>query len=163
MNHPLGDLLRDAAAGVFPTAVGDDVDDGTLAALDPHGFGGAHLPRVVTALAGTGRIDSLDAVLVARGRGGPSSLTERDDLHGHSRVARAHRLRDDVRVMADDEGRGLVVLARGLGGLTEVSIEVAQPGRGAGRALLAQALATVPAGEVLCAAVAPGNAASLRD
>ena len=64
--------------------------------------------------------------------------------------------------MADDEGRGLVVLARGLGGPTEVGIEVEQPGRGAGRALLGQALAALPAGEVVCAAVAPGNAASLR-
>ena len=151
-----------AFTGHAVLAVADDVDDAALAALDPNGFGGAHDPRTVAALAGTGWIDALDAVLVTRGRGGPSSLLERDDLDGHPRVAHARRLRDDVRVLTDAEGLGFVILAAGLGGLTEVSIEVEQPGRRHGRALIESALAEVPGGEVVCAGVAPGNAASLR-
>ncbi len=52
----------------------------------------------------------------------------------------------------------------GVGGLTELSLEL-EPGRrgwGEGAALVAAALAWVPAGELVVAAVAPGNAASLR-
>lgn len=42
-------------------------------------------------------------------------------------------------------------------------MEAPPPRRGgAGRALVRDALASVPAGEVVAAAVAPGNAASLR-
>jgi len=189
VTHPVGRLLVDAAAGSFPApdggwhrvppwrdgveavlaftghavlAVGDDVDDGTLAALAPDGFGGAHHPRVVTTLAGAGWVDALDAVLVARGRGGPSSLVERPDLSEHPRAVHARRLRDDVRVLGDADGRGFVTLATGLGGLTEVSVEAWRPGRRHGRALIGAALAEVPADEVVCAGVAPGNAASLR-
>ena len=58
----------------------------------------------------------------------------------------------------------MVILGRGLGGLTELSFEL-EPGRrgvDAGRALIRDALATVGAGELVVAAVAPGNAASLR-
>jgi L-amino acid N-acyltransferase YncA len=67
-----------------------------------------------------------------------------------------------VQVFGDE--RGLVTLARGLGGVREVSFEVTpdRRGRGDGRALLREARALVPAGEPLFAAVAPGNAASLR-
>src|SRR5680860_932737 len=164
-------LLVDAAAGSFPApdggwhrvppwrdgveavlaftghavlAVGDDVDDGTLAALAPDGFGGAHHPRVVTTLAGAGWVDALDAVLVARGRGGPSSLVERPDLSEHPRAVHARRLRDDVRVLGDADGRGFVTLATGLGGLAEVSVEAWRPGRRHGRALIGAALAEVP-------------------
>jgi hypothetical protein len=60
--------------------------------------------------------------------------------------------------------RGLVTLARGLGGLLELSFEVdaARRGAGLGRALLGEAPALAPAGEPVLGAVAPGNAASLR-
>ncbi len=183
-------MLRQAADGVFPAAdggwrrvppwrvgveavlaftghavlaVGDHTDDHALAALDPHGFGGAHHPRVVTALAGPdGWVDSLDVVLVARGRGGPVSLVEREDRRDHPRARYAGRLRDDVRVMSDAADTGLVTLGTGLGGLAEISIEVTRPGRGDARALLTQAVEAAPAGDVVCALVAPGNAASLR-
>lgn len=58
----------------------------------------------------------------------------------------------------------VVLLGRGIAGLLELSLEVARGrrGAGAGRALVADALASVPVGEVVVAAVAPGNAASLR-
>ena len=97
-DHPVATLLRDAAAGRFPApdggwhrvppwrdgveavlaftghavlAVGDDVSDERLAGSTRR-VGGAHHPRVLTALAGPGGwVDSLDAVLVARGRAGP--------------------------------------------------------------------------------------------
>ncbi len=58
----------------------------------------------------------------------------------------------------------MAVLGSGVGGLTELSLEL-EPGRrgwGEGAALVAAALAWVPAGELVVAAVAPGNAASLR-
>jgi L-amino acid N-acyltransferase YncA len=57
---------------------------------------------------------------------------------------------------------GLVTIARGLAGLTEISIEVATAGRGHGAALLCDALALVPYGDPVWACVAPGNVASLR-
>jgi hypothetical protein len=51
-----------------------------------------------------------------------------------------------------------VTVAAGLAGRTEMSVEAVVPG--AGRSLLKEAL--VPAGEPVFAAVAPGNARSLR-
>ncbi|MGZ4625364.1 MAG: hypothetical protein ACXV3S_03555 [Kineosporiaceae bacterium] len=76
---------------------------------------------------------------------------------GYAREWRRH-----VRLHAD--GRGLVTLSRGLGGQLELSFEVwpGLRGRGHGRALLRDALALAPPGEPVFAAVAPGNAASLR-
>jgi L-amino acid N-acyltransferase YncA len=67
-----------------------------------------------------------------------------------------------VRAFGDE--RGMVTLARGLGGLLELSFEVEAERRGAGlgRSLLRDALALAPSGEPVLAAVAPGNAASLR-
>src|SRR5687768_11680312 len=108
----LAAVLRLAAAGVFPPvdggwdrvrpwrdgieavvavtghaylAVAEDVDDAALAALRPDGLGGAHDPRLVSALAAGGWVDSLD-VLLATGGGGlpvdPGRLVERPDLAG---------------------------------------------------------------------------------
>ena len=59
-------------------------------------------------------------------------------------------------------GRG--ARGRGPGGLTELSAELEPDrwGRGAGAALVAAALKQVPAGELVVAAVAPGDAAGLR-
>ncbi|WP_218606314.1 N-acetyltransferase [Pseudonocardia abyssalis] len=128
------------------------------------GFGGAHDPRLIAALAGPdGWIDSLDAVLVARGTGGPPVLVGRPDLVGHPRAAFARAVRDDVRVLGRPTGDEIAVLGRGIAGLTELSMEVPPAVRGGtGRAMVRDALASVTAGDVVVAACAPGNAASLR-
>jgi hypothetical protein len=77
-------------------------------------------------------------------------------------VRHALAIRTGVRVFGDE--RGVVTLASGLAGRLEVSIEAVPggQGRGAGRALLVDALSLVPAGEPVFAAVSPGNARSLR-
>ncbi|MRK01058.1 N-acetyltransferase [Aeromicrobium sp. S22] len=194
--HPLGELIAAAADGRFPEvdggwervrpwrpgleavvaftghavlAVSDDVTDARLEALGVDGFGGAHDPRLMTALAGPDAwIDVLDVLLVARGRGSaahPSGLVARPDLAGHPRVLHAAVVRDDVEVWghADPMRSAVAILARGIGGLRELSFEI-EPARrkGAGAALIEDALRVVPWGEVVVAAAAPGNAASLR-
>ncbi|HXV92278.1 MAG TPA: N-acetyltransferase [Pseudonocardia sp.] len=187
MPHPLATIVTEAADGRFPPvdglvervppwrpgleAVIAFTGHAVLAVEGPvpevDGFGGAHDPRVVAALAGPGGwIDSLDALMVARGTGGPPALVERPDLAGHPRVGFAGRIRDGLRVLGrpDRAVDDVAIVARGLAGLTEISVEVG-PGRrgaGAGRGLVRDALTAVPAGEVVVAAVAPGNAASLR-
>ena len=122
---------------------------------------------MVAALAGQdGWIDSLDALLVARGTGTGGPLVERPDLRAHPRVAFSAAVRGDLRVLGSpDPARSAVaVLGTGVGGLTELSVELEPDRRGSGEgvALAAAALAQVPTGELVVAAVAPGNAASLR-
>lgn len=187
----LAGVLRLASAGVFPAvdggwdrvppwlegveavvaltghaylAVGDDVDDATLAALRPDGFGGAHHPRVVTALAAGGWVDALD-VLLAAGGGGlavrPDRLVQRHDLADHPRVVAARALRSDVRVLGrPGPDASLVTVSTGVAGLTELGAEVTAGTDGA--RLVADVVATRPAGSTVLAAVAPGNARSLR-
>jgi hypothetical protein len=150
-------------------AISPDVADDDLVALGADGFGGAHDPRLIASLAGPGAwIDSLDALLVARGTGaadGRPRLMARPDLLDHPRARLAAELRDNVEVLGrpDDSDSTVVTLARGVGGLRELSFEV-DPARrgGSGAPLVRDALALVPAGELVVAAVAPGNAASLR-
>lgn len=95
--HPMGELLTDAADGVFPAqdggwhrvppwregveavmaftghavlAVGDDVTDDDLHGWDVDGYGGALHPRVLQSLVGAhGWVDSLDVVVAAHGTG----------------------------------------------------------------------------------------------
>ena len=95
--HPLAGLIADAAAGRFPDpdggwrrvppwrpgleavvsftghavfAVAPDIPDHRLAALGADGFGGAHDPRLIAALAGPGGwIDCLDMLMAGRGTG----------------------------------------------------------------------------------------------
>jgi hypothetical protein len=125
-------------------------------------FGGSLAPGFLSWLGGkTGVIGSLDATLVARGKGRPA-LPRRFDLDDHPRVQHARHERSEVEVYGDE--RGLVTVARGLGGRRELSIEVTSgaQGRGLGRTLLRDALGQVPAGEPVFAAVAAGNARSLR-
>lgn len=133
-------------------------------------FGGVADPRVVSALAGpnAGRldIDSLDLIVVAPAR---PRVADAPDLiesfaNTHPRAEFARRLRDDVRVFTSPGIDGVLVVATGLAGLTEVSIEVSDGhrGTGGGAALLSAARSLTPAGEPVVAAVAPGNAASLR-
>jgi hypothetical protein len=127
------------------------------------GFGGASAPDLVRWLAGPdGRIGTHDAVLVARGLGG-GTLPRRRDLDDHPRVRRARHHRRDVAVHGDEDG--LVTIGHGLVGRLELSVELlagTAPGQGAGRRLIREGLALVPAGAVVWAQVAPGNAASLR-
>ncbi|KRC63657.1 hypothetical protein ASE12_02075 [Aeromicrobium sp. Root236] len=150
-------------------AVDAATTDESLAGLGADGFGGAHDPRLITELAGPrGWIDSLDALLVGRGLGAEtasSRLVPRPDLATHSRVHFAATNRDDVRVFGfeDPDQSTVVVLARGVAGLPEISFELDPEDRGgAGAALVHDGLKLVPEGELVCAAAAPGNAASLR-
>jgi hypothetical protein len=95
---------------------------------------------LITALAGPdGWIDSLDILMAARGTGSPGVppvLVSRPDL----------------------------AISEGIAGLTELSFELepGQRGQGGGATLARDALSAIPAGQIALAAVAPGNAASLR-
>lgn len=144
--------------------VASDLPLTEIAALGIDGYGQAHHPDVLRGLAGPGGwIGVLDAVLVAKGTGvGDTALTFTDIHHGHHRVAYARETRTEVRVLADE--RGLVTLGVGLGGRTELGIELvgASPGGGHGRSLLRDVLAEFPAGKPVWASCAPGNARSLR-
>jgi GNAT superfamily N-acetyltransferase len=157
-----------AFTGHAVLAVGDDVSDERLAALGVDGLGGANHPRVLLELAGPqGWIDSLDALLVGRAAAVSAypPLVDRPDLADHPRAHWARAVRDDVRVLgpADTAEASIATLSRGLAGLTELSVELDPAARGRGRAiaLIEAALAAAPDGLVV-AAVAPGNAASLR-
>jgi hypothetical protein len=100
-DHPLAGLIAAAAAGRYPAADGSwrrvppwrpgveaivaftghavlavapDIPDERLVSLGADGFGGAHDPRLITALAGPGGwIDSLDILMAGRGSGHPDT------------------------------------------------------------------------------------------
>jgi RimJ/RimL family protein N-acetyltransferase len=82
----------------------------------------------------------------------------------HPRVERALRYRRDVRAYETPDGRGVVVLGRGITGRWEIAFEVdpAAQGTGLGRALAAAGVRLLPEGTPVWAQVAPGNAASMR-
>jgi hypothetical protein len=158
-------------------AVRADITDERLAGLGADGFGGASHPRLVSALAGSApHLQSLDVLLVSRGTGpsgapdapgGPGAgLVDRPDLGMHPRARHAAVVRERSRVLgyAEPGRRAVVIISAGVGGLAELSYELEPDRRGHGEAagLLRAALACVPAGEPVLAAVAPGNAASLR-
>ena len=195
--HPLAGLIADAAAGRFPVpdggwrrvppwrpgleavisftghavfAMAPDITDDRLASLGADGFGGAHDPRLISALAGPeGWIDALDMLMAGRGAGRPGlppRLVGRPDLASHPRAGFAARLRDAPRVLGypDQHRSALAIVSRGMAGLTELSFEL-EPGRrgqGGGAGLAADALGAIPSGQLVVAAVAPGNAASVR-
>ncbi|MEU7640421.1 GNAT family N-acetyltransferase [Streptomyces sp. NPDC039016] len=109
-------------------------------------------------------VNNIDLLTVAEALPGPPPLaltrsTDRD----HPRTARALRHRDAVRAWTTADG-GTVVLGRGVAGRRELAVEVddATQGRGLGRELARSARHLVPAGELLWAQVAPGNARSVR-
>ena len=189
--HPLLTVLLDAADGRFPpvdgtvavvpalgrglecaaaftghAVVATGLSDAAVQAQEPDGFGGSMAPDFLRWIAGPrGWVGSIDNVLVARGTGGPPQMPPLDqqaDAEDTHRVRYAREVRDDVHVYGDK--RGLVVLAAGVAGRRELSIEAAPQGHGQGwgRSLLVDALTLVPVGEPVFAAVAPGNARSLR-
>jgi len=190
MGDRLHDIVVAAAAGRFPpedgsvTVVPPDETTGLWAVLcfsahavvatsrshdevlacGADAYGGAHNPEVLVALAGPGAwFGVLDAVLVATAgpRPGIAPLPVADGYDDHHRAAYARKTRVDVEVRGDE--RGLVTLGRGLGGRTELGIELTGAGDpGAGRSLLAGALAALTPGELVFASCSPGNARSLR-
>ncbi|MEU8242893.1 hypothetical protein AB0C07_31945 [Actinoplanes missouriensis] len=133
-------------------------------ARKPDGFGGSMAPDFLRFLAGPdGWIGVIDVTLVSRGAGGTPRLAPLTGADDHPRIRYAREMRTGVRVFGDE--RGLIAVAAGLAGRTELSIELHQPqrgGRGFGRSLIADALTLVPEGEPVFAAVSPGNARSLR-
>ncbi len=144
--------------------VSTTLDVEVVRSLGADGYGGAHAPDVLRALAGSnGWIGVLDATLFALGTGAGSTLTESDAYEGHHRVEYARSVRGDVRVLAND--LGLVTLGSGVGGRIDLGFELlseADRGSGHGRQLVAAALAMVPAGMPVWASSSPGNARSLR-
>jgi len=150
-------------------ALGSDVSHERIAELGADGFGGAAHPRLLSGLAGPdGWIGSQDALLAGHGTGaGPEgALVPRPDLSSHPRAQYAATIRDSPRPFGypDPARSALAILSTGLAGLTELSFELEPDHRGGGQAtaLIRAALATLPAGELVVAAVTPGNAASVR-
>ncbi|MGH3290527.1 MAG: hypothetical protein ACRDP7_01835 [Trebonia sp.] len=197
LDHPLAGLITAAAAGRFPAADGrwtrvppwqpglqavmaftghavfavdPDISGHLLDSLGADGFGGAHDPRLITALAGPdGWIDTLDILMAAQGAGRPGVppvLVRRPDLTSHPRAAFAAGIRDSPQIIGyPDPGRSaLAIISQGIAGLTELSFELepGHRGQGAGATLARDALSAIPDGQLVLAAVAPGNAASLR-
>ncbi|MGV3492104.1 MAG: hypothetical protein ACO1OG_12375 [Devosia sp.] len=129
-------------------------------AAGPDGYGASMSPDFLRWLAGPrGFVGVIDVMLVRRGTG-RSRLPVRTDLDDHSRVQYARQYRSDVVVYGDD--RGLITIGAGLAGRRELSVEASAHGRGDGTALIAEAVGLTPEGELLFAAVSPGNARSLR-
>jgi hypothetical protein len=182
--HPLLAIFHDAALGRFPERDGEvtflpELGDGQeavvcftghafiasrlgandLSDLAPDGFGSALHPEVLLRLAGPrGSIGSIDITMFAEGRGG-GTLVPRPELDHHPRVAFARARRERVRAYGAPDG--LFTLGLGLGGRREMSVENSPDGQ-QGRHLIHQALTMIPHGEHLFAAVAPGNARSVR-
>lgn len=145
------------------------VDPAILVAAGADGYGMASSPAVLLLLGGTSKravYGVTDATMFACGRAGgadaAATLEVRTDLEDHHRVRHARTIRHDVVVYGDE--RGLVTFGRGLAGRLEISVEAAPQGqgRGWGRSLIHEALRLVPDGDLVFAAVAPGNARSIR-
>jgi hypothetical protein len=161
-----------AFTGHAVLALADELSESTLSDFAVDGFGGAHDPRLVSALAGAdGWIDSLDLVLAGRGTGpnmesDVAGLVPRPDLANHPRARYAATIRSAPSVFgySDSAGNTVVIFSKGVAGLTELSFELdpSQRGTGQGTALVRDALRLIPDGELVVASVAPGNAASLR-
>jgi hypothetical protein len=137
-----------------------------LADLHPDGFGGALAPSVLLRLAAGGTIGVNDVTMVTRGTGtgGGADMMLRPtfDWDHHPRVQHARLLRRDVEVYGNE--RGFITIGTGLGGRQELSIEIvsADLGTGLGRQMLERARGLVDCNAPVFAAVAPGNARSLR-
>ncbi|MEQ1769827.1 MAG: hypothetical protein ABL879_08290 [Devosia sp.] len=185
MPHPLLALLTAAANNSFPPPDGNVTIMPPLAggwecsvaftghavvatarpasdvlAQGPDGYGDSMSPDFLRWLAGpNGFVGVIDVMLVRRGTG-KSTLPLVTHAGDHPRVQYARQYRSDVTVYGDE--RGLVTIGAGLAGRTEMSVEASAHSRGLGTALIAEAVGLVPDGELLFAAVSPGNARSLR-
>jgi hypothetical protein len=144
--------------------IATSADPVVVRAAGADGYGMASSPAVLQSLVGhqSATFGVTDATLFSRGTGAGSSLCVRSDLEEHHRVRHARTIRRDVTVYGDE--RGLVTLGTGLAGRREMSVEAVPEGqgRGWGRSLIVDALGLVDEGDVVFAAVAPGNARSLR-
>ncbi len=160
-----------AMSGHAYLAVGQDLADVELDAHGVDGYGGAHHPRVAELIRGSGWADNLDVLLI-RPPDAPSpsgsgpDLVPRADLARHPRVAVAQHVRSGIRVlgMPSRRARSVVTIASGVGGLPEIGLQTEE--EGSGRELLDAALRWIEDelghSDPLVAAVAPGNARSLR-
>jgi GNAT superfamily N-acetyltransferase len=133
--------------------------------LPPGDLAGPLLPPFLQALCARSgrRVNNIDLLcLAAAAPGPPAIMLTPASSRSHPRVARALRVRDDVR--AWETPGGIVAIGRGVAGRWEVAIEV-EPGyrgKGLGRDLAAAARHLVAEGATLWAQIAPGNAASVR-
>ncbi|MGW1379570.1 GNAT family N-acetyltransferase [Streptomyces sp. NPDC002446] len=145
-------------ADVEPSWVHDRIAPGDLA--------GPLSPPFLTALGErVGReANNIDMTTVAEALPGPPplELVETTD-RSHPRITRALRHRDDIRAWTTTDG-GTLVIGRGVAGRWELAVEVdgSGQGRGLGGRLAYAARHLLPAGELLWAQVAPGNARSVR-
>lgn len=182
-------ILHAVVAFTGHAFIATSVDPHLVIAAGADGYGMASSPAVLSLLGGLGgtRNDTgggthgeqrdgivggtrvsfgvTDATMFARGhgrRGREAVLPVRTDLGAHHRVRHARSIRHDVIVYGDE--RGLVTLGRGLAGRLELSVEAASAGQGKGwgRSLIVDALSLVDEDQAVFAAVAPGNARSIR-
>lgn len=187
VTHPLLEVMLDAARGTFPpvdgavtflpelpggnraivaltghTFIAADLLASDFGDIELDGFGAALAPAAVERVAEGGEIGVNDVTLVATGTGRGTKARVTTAWDDHPRVVHARRLRTNVTVYGDD--RGFFTLSNGLAGRTEMSIEIAdtRTSAGNGRRLILDAVAAVPDGQFLFAAVSPGNARSLR-
>lgn len=151
-------------------AVSYDFTDVQLTEMGVDGWGNAANPRILTRLAGpTGWIGSHDLLLLGAGRGsdsgGAEALVSRPDLSHRPVAEHAKRILADVQVMGspDHNDHDLVILARGVGGVREVTVDVAPERRGTGHGahLLERALDSVPENELIASPVFAGDAAAV--
>jgi hypothetical protein len=157
---PLGNGWACSVAFTGHAVIATDRPRDEILARGADGYGGSMSPEVLRYLAGpAGLVGVIDVMLAARGTG-RSTLPARTDADDHPRVRYAREQRRNVAVYGDE--RGIVTLSEGLAGRREFSIEAAEHNRGWGRALIGEALGLVPEGELVFAAVSPGNARSLR-
>jgi hypothetical protein len=192
LTHPLRALLDAAAHGVFPPADGRvevvptpggladvvigftghlviaaDIAPDAVAAKLPDGDFSVWMAASTLSWIGEqlrSQPLTFDALLGARGGGGPPPWLHEIDALDHPRVVRASRYRRDMRIFSTQDEAGVLIVGRGICDRWEIGYEVAPDARdaGLGRRIVAAAKGLVPAGEPVWAQVAPGNAASLR-
>jgi hypothetical protein len=113
-----------------------------------------------------GTAGSVDLTLAECGSGvGTTWLRPVVQPPPNEQVERARRLRTDVTCLSPPDGAGTVCLGLGIADRHELSVAVHPDrgyGTGLGTRLVVEALAIVPAGTPVFAAVAPGNSRSLR-